>query len=132
MQSLPSRLSSIDVFRAVTMFFMIIVNDASGVKNLPEWIDHAKEFQDGMGFADTIFPAFLFIVGLSVPFAILARQAKGESQNSILSYILTRSFALLVMGFFHVNLESYSKVDAIIPRPIWQILITVGFFLIWL
>ena len=129
---LPRRLASIDIFRALTMFFMIFVNDLWSLKNIPGWLEHVGQYEDGMGFADTIFPAFLFIVGLSIPFAILARQAKGESQNSILSYILTRSFALLVMGFFHVNLESYSKVDALLPKPIWQILITVGFFLVWL
>eukprot|EP01039_Chlorochromonas_danica_P022145 gene22145-27503_t len=66
----PKRLVSIDVFRAVNMFFMIFVNDLSGVKQVPEWIDHVKANTDGMHFADTIFPLFLFIAGLSVPLAI--------------------------------------------------------------
>jgi|SRR5579871_4935681 len=129
---LPRRLLSIDIFRAVTMFLMIFVNDLWSIKDFPEWLDHATRMEDKLGFADTIFPAFLFIVGLSIPFAISARQAKGESQNKILWYILTRSFALLVMGVFHVNLENYDRINALLPKPIWQILITVSFFLIWL
>src|ERR1700761_9524010 len=104
MKVLPKRLASIDILRALTMFFMIFVNDLWSVKNIPDWLEHAERNQDAMGFADIIFPLFLFIVGLSVPFAILARKSRGESQSSILAYILTRSFALLVMGFFHVNL----------------------------
>jgi heparan-alpha-glucosaminide N-acetyltransferase len=132
MKILPSRLSSIDVFRAVTMFFMIIVNDASGVKNLPEWIDHAKGYEDAMGFADTIFPAFLFIVGLSLPFAINNRIKKGDSSLNILFYIITRSAALIIMGFYHVNLEEYNVHAAVLLRPVWELIITFSFFLIWL
>lgn len=131
MQQLPKRLLSIDVLRAITMLLMIFVNDASGVKNIPEWIDHASGKADAMGFADTIFPAFLFIVGLSLPFAIKNRLNKGDSFISILGYILIRSAALIIMGFFHVNFESYSDA-AILTKPLWGILITTGFFLIWL
>lgn len=131
MQQLPKRLLSIDVLRAITMLLMIFVNDASGVKNIPEWIDHAPGKADAMGFADTIFPAFLFIVGLSLPFAIKNRLNKGDSFTSILVYILTRSAALLIMGFYHVNMESYSN-TSLLPKAIWAILITLAFFLIWL
>lgn len=132
MNQLPKRLLSIDVLRAITMLLMIFVNDASGVKHIPEWIDHADGKADAMGFADTIFPAFLFIVGLSLPFAIKNRMNKGDSFSSILMYILTRSAALIIMGFFHVNLENYSLTAGIIPQALWAILITIGFFLIWL
>src|SRR5215210_3473957 len=107
MKPLPARLHSIDVFRAVTMLLMIFVNDVDAVTNIPGWIKHADANTDGLGFADTIFPAFLFIVGLSLPFAIKNRINKGHSLYSVAAYIVLRSFALLVMGFFHVNLENY-------------------------
>src|SRR5205809_787095 len=106
---LPRRLQSIDVFRAVTMFFMIFVNDVDGVTNIPAWIKHVKASTDGLGFADTIFPAFLFIVGLSVPFALHKRIQSNENRSAIAWHIITRSFALIVMGFFHVNIENYSS-----------------------
>ncbi|HEY4325731.1 MAG TPA: DUF5009 domain-containing protein [Mucilaginibacter sp.] len=125
------RLLSIDVFRAVNMFFMIFVNDLSGVRNVPEWIDHVKANEDGMHFADTIFPIFLFIAGLSIPLAIGRRINKGDSFTAIAGYILLRSFALIVMGFFHVNMEEYSSA-AILPLGVWELLLTLSFFLIWL
>eukprot|EP01040_Poterioochromonas_malhamensis_P020156 gene20156-24003_t len=128
----PKRLVSIDVFRAVNMFFMIFVNDLSGVKQVPEWIDHVKANTDGMHFADTIFPLFLFIAGLSVPLAIGRRLDKGDSFASIAGYIALRSFALIVMGFFHVNLEDYNAELAILPMGVWELLMTLSFFLIWL
>lgn len=132
MQQLPKRLLSIDVLRAITMLLMIFVNDASDVQHVPLWIDHAKASEDALGFADTIFPAFLFIVGLSLPFAINNRIKKGDKTISILYYILTRSIALLVMGFYHVNLEEYNPAGAVLSRPVWALIITVAFFLIWL
>lgn len=128
----PLRLASIDVFRAVTMFLMIFVNDLWTLKDIPVWLEHTAAEADGMGLADTIFPAFLFIVGLSIPFSIAARQAKGFSRRQTELYILGRSLALLIMGFFHVNLENYNEAAAVLPKAVWQILITVGFFLVWL
>jgi len=127
----PKRLLSVDAFRALNMLCMVFINDLSGVKGIPEWMDHAKRMDDGMGFADTIFPGFLFIVGLSIPLAINRKMDKGESFGTISFSILSRAFALLVMGFFHVNLESYSSV-AILSKGLWEILITIGFFLIWI
>jgi len=128
----PGRLHSIDVLRAVNMFFMIFVNDLSGVRNVPEWIDHVKANDDGMHFADSIFPLFLFIAGLSIPLAIGKRLSKGDSFTSIAMYIFLRSFALIVMGFFHVNMEEYNSVAAILPIGVWEFLLTLAFFLIWL
>ncbi|SHM99187.1 DUF5009 domain-containing protein [Mucilaginibacter sp. OK098] len=127
----PKRLLSIDVLRAINMFFMIFVNDLSGVSHVPKWIDHVKGSEDGMHFADTIFPLFLFIAGLSIPLAIGRRIEKGNSFVSIAGYILLRSFALIVMGFFHVNMEEYSK-QAFLPLPVWELLLTISFFLIWM
>ncbi|MBO9199168.1 MULTISPECIES: heparan-alpha-glucosaminide N-acetyltransferase domain-containing protein [Niastella] len=132
MRPFTQRLASIDVFRALTMLLMIFVNDLWTLKDIPQWLEHTQANEDGMGLADTVFPAFLFIVGLSIPFAIGNRWAKGASQSNILGHILIRSFALLVMGFFHVNLENYNNAAAMLPKPVWEILLTIGFFFIWL
>lgn len=125
------RLASIDVFRALTMFLMIFVNDLWSLQGVPQWLQHTQAMEDGMGLSDVVFPAFLFIVGLSIPFAITGRIRKGQSDQTILAHILFRGIALLVMGFFHVNLGNYSDV-ALLPRTVWQILLTISFFLIWL
>lgn len=132
MRPFTQRLASIDVFRALTMLLMIFVNDLGTLKGIPLWLEHTKANEDGMGLADTVFPAFLFIVGLSIPFAIGNRWAKGASQSNILGHILIRSFALLAMGFFHVNLENYNHTVALLPRTVWEILLTISFFFIWL
>ncbi len=125
------RISSIDVFRAVTMLLMVFVNDLGTVQGVPAWLEHAPAKADAMGFSDIIFPAFLFIVGLSIPFAIESRIKHGESRSKIFQHILIRSLALIVMGFFHVNLETYSDAS-VLSKPVWEIIITIGFFMVWL
>jgi len=113
------------------MLLMIFVNDFWTLHDIPQWLGHADANEDRLGFSDIIFPAFLFIVGLSVPIAIDNRLKKGDSAWTIQQHILWRGFALLVMGFFHYNLENYSD-DALLPKGVWEILLTIAFFLVWL
>jgi predicted acyltransferase len=123
------RVRSIDAFRAVTMFLMIFVNDLEGVPNVPLWLKHAGDNVDALGLADVIFPAFLFIVGLSIPFAFQNRQSSGRH---VPYRIITRSLALILIGFFHANMETYDDVATILPKPVWESLLTFSFFFIFL
>lgn len=125
------RLVAIDALRAVVMVLMIFVNDLWTLTGVPSWLEHAPGDVNYMGLADVVFPAFLFIVGLSVPYAIQSRRKKGDTDLQLFFHISSRTIALLVMGFFHVNMESYSEA-ASLSKPVWQILVTIGFFLIWL
>jgi len=129
---LKPRNNAVDVFRALTMMLMIFVNDLWTLTAVPQWLLHVPANVDGLGLSDVIFPAFLFIVGLSIPFAIKNRWAKGDTNLSILTHVLSRSLALLVMGVFHVNLEMYQPELALLSKPVWQLLLTLSFFLIWM
>lgn len=127
----PQRLVSIDALRALVMLLMIFVNDLWSLIDIPKWLEHAPGDANYMGLADVVFPAFLVIVGLSMPYAIDSRRKKGDGNTAIFLHIVYRTIALLVMGFFHVNMESYSD-QAVLQKGLWQILVTLGFFLIWL
>lgn len=131
MKNKTQRIGSIDVFRALTMFLMIFVNDLWSLTNIPDWLGHTAADVDGMGLADVVFPAFLFIVGLSIPFAIGNRKKKQQTTLQISGHIITRSFALIVMGIFMVNLESYNSELAIIHKYWWEILMALGIVLVW-
>ena len=125
------RLASIDIFRAVTMMLMIFVNDLWTLSGIPDWLGHVSAGEDGLGLADVVFPAFLFIVGLSIPMAIKARRKKGENNAQIIVHIAKRSFALIIMGLFMVNLENTSSELLPISKRAWQILMVVAIMLIW-
>lgn len=122
---------SIDALRAVIMVLMIFVNDLWTLLGVPNWLEHAPADANFMGLADIVFPAFLCIVGLSVPYAIESRRKKGEDTFNVFVHIVFRTAALLIMGFFHVNMDNYSA-SALLSKPVWQILVTIGFFMVWL
>ena len=126
-----ARIATIDVFRAITMFLMLFVNDIPGVKQIPHWLLHAKADEDMLGFSDIIFPCFLFVMGMSVPFAILKREEKGESLLGTSKHILERTLALVVMGLFTVNLGSYDGAATGLPYSWYVILLVMSIFLIW-
>ncbi|MEQ9437841.1 MAG: DUF5009 domain-containing protein [Cyclobacteriaceae bacterium] len=126
-----SRLASIDILRAITMVLMIFVNDLWSLSGIPVWLEHVSYEEDGMGLADTIFPAFLFIVGMSLPFAIRSRRKQGDSNLVLVKHILIRSAALLIMGVFLVNGENINEAATGMPRLVWNTLCCVSFILIW-
>ena len=122
---------AIDILRALTMLLMIFVNDFGSVSGVPGWMQHAKSSQDMLGLSDTVFPCFLFVVGMSIPFAIERRFSKGLSGVSTVGHILTRSLVLLIMGVFIVNTEAGISPETGLSRDVYRILMVTGFLLIW-
>jgi len=122
---------AIDILRALTMLLMIFVNDLWTIKGEPDWLGHATYDQDMLGLADIVFPCFLFVVGMSIPFAIERRFSKGMSGVSTIGHILSRTLALLLMGAFIVNTESGVSPESGMNLPIFRILMVLGFLLIW-
>ena len=117
------RIISIDALRGITIFVMIFVNELASVKNVPQWMKHMPADADAMTFVDLVFPSFLFIVGMSVPFAFNARLLKGDSTKIIWSHTLKRTVALIIIGVFMVNAEyGYDASKMLIAPAIWGLL----------
>jgi len=126
------RILSIDLFRGITILVMIFVNELADMRAIPSWMKHMPKDADAMSFVDVVFPAFLFIAGMSIPFAISNRRMKGESNTSIQWHVLWRSIGLLTLGFFMVNAEGGNDYSAMpIDIHIWGILSFIAAILIW-
>ncbi len=126
------RIVSIDVLRGFTILVMLFVNDLAGVSHVPSWLKHYHGSNpDGMTFVDVVFPAFLFIVGMAIPFAIRKRFKKNQSYGQIWKHVLSRSISLLIIGLFMVN-SSYNNSDQGLLNPqVWTLLMYVSIIFIW-
>ncbi len=125
------RILSIDIMRGLTLFLMLFVNDLY-VPGVPKWLGHVAEGVDGMGLADWVFPGFLFMVGISIPFAFKAREKKNETTLQLLIHIVIRTISLLIIGIFMVNAsENFNTELTPINRTLWIVSGYVAVFLIW-
>jgi heparan-alpha-glucosaminide N-acetyltransferase len=126
------RVLAIDAFRGITFLAMIFVNELGGVGGITRWLKHMPADADAMSFPDIVFPAFLFIVGMSIPFSINARLMKGDSAIDVQRHILYRAFALIVLGFFMVNAEEGFNAQTMpISIHAWSLLFYAAVFLVW-
>lgn len=122
----PARQPGIDLLRGLTVAVMILVNQWAGVNGLPGWMKHMPADADAMSFVDMVFPAFLFIVGMSLPFALQAR-IDAAGRLGALRHAAERCAALLVLGLFMVNAE---MAPAGFNASAWLLAAFVGVFLV--
>ncbi|MGA2436502.1 MAG: DUF5009 domain-containing protein [Bryobacteraceae bacterium] len=129
----PQRVLSIDIFRGLTMLVMVFVNEVSECKGLPWWTHHAPGRADYMTYVDMVFPAFLFIVGMSIPLALDHRIAKGASTLGLWGHVLIRTVALLTLGLLLANHEPdiFSAQLTGMSVGAWTLLALAGVFLLW-
>jgi predicted acyltransferase len=111
---------------------MVFVNELAGIRDIPLWMKHVPADADAMTFVDVVFPAFLFIVGMSIPFAISNREKKGDTFLRMQWHIVWRTLGLLVMGLFMVNGEGgYNEESMGMSIRLWLLLFYVCAILIW-
>ncbi len=92
------RLQSLDAFRGMTIAGMILVNNPGSWSHVYPPLLHAD--WHGWTPTDLIFPFFLFIVGVSIPFSFGKRVARGDSRGHLFRHILRRSITLFGLGLF--------------------------------
>ncbi|WP_461100806.1 acyltransferase family protein [Spirosoma koreense] len=96
------RLLSLDFFRGLTVAAMVLVNNPGDWGHIYAPLEHAA--WNGWTPTDLIFPFFLFIVGVSITFALGAKRGA----SGIVGKIVKRSATLFLLGFF---LNFFPKFD---------------------
>ncbi len=125
-----NRIQSIDIMRGLTLVLMLFVNDLY-MPGVPFWLGHMKADFDGMGLADWVFPGFLFMVGMAIPYSIGNRIRKGENNLTIGRHIVIRSVSLLIIGVLSLNSGRVNAELTGMGENLWSILMLIGVFLIW-
>ncbi len=120
------RALSVDALRGFVLFTMLFVDDLGRASKhvVPAWMRH-YEGASGMYFADVVLPAFLFMVGMSVPFALQGRVEKGEPLGKTLLHVGERTASLLLLGVIIVNGLADSEMMGW-SAELWSVLTTLS------
>ena len=115
------RLLSLDFFRGLTVAAMILVNNPGDWGHIYAPLEHSK--WNGCTPTDLVFPSFLFMVGVSIAYAIGTKKESSLAQHKILLTALKRSatlyliFFLLAMAFRFPNFDlAHYRILGVLPR----------------
>ncbi|RFZ90601.1 DUF5009 domain-containing protein [Mucilaginibacter conchicola] len=115
MSQKPERFLSLDVFRGMTICFMIIVNTPGSGAAPFSPLEHAAWF--GFTPTDLVFPSFLFAVGNAMSFTM--KKFDTLSTGQVLYRILKRGLLIFFIGFimYWFPFVDHAK-DGWVLRPI--------------
>ncbi len=101
----PARLISLDVFRGLTIAGMILVNNAGDWSHVYPALAHVE--WNGWTPTDLVFPFFLFIIGVAMPFSFTKRIQRGESRGKLLEHVFVRSLILFALGMLLSGIPNF-------------------------
>src|SRR5512133_3128094 len=103
------RLFSLDALRGFDMFwitgggYLVTVlaqqSSAGWMKALGEQMDHVP--WEGFKFFDLIFPLFMFISGIAIPFALLSKVERKVPRAQLANKALKRAVILIIFGLIY-------------------------------
>lgn len=90
------RLSSLDVFRGITIAAMILANMAGVADDVYPFLSHAQ--WHGCTPTDLIFPFFLFIIGVAMTYSLSKYTTENRPTKTVYLRVLRRAAVLFILG----------------------------------
>jgi len=125
----PARLLSLDALRGFDMLWIIGANVI--VRHLAQWqktpwleawatqLSHVH--WEGLRAYDLIFPLFMFLSGVAIPFSFESRIARGDSKARLVGKIAIRTLVLVLLGMIYNGLLSDQPGPPRLPSVLGQI-----------
>ncbi len=123
------RLVSLDALRGFDMFWImggsaifIHLAKASGSEGfmaLTRQLHHVA--WEGFHFYDLIFPLFMFISGVAIPYSILAKKERGIERGVLFRRLFRRVTLLILFGIFYNGVFQHGFADPRIASVLGQI-----------
>ncbi|MEX2287399.1 MAG: DUF5009 domain-containing protein [Planctomycetaceae bacterium] len=130
----PSRLHSLDAMRGFDMFWIIggaelvraIVSLLAVHFKYPAAIDLVElhtEHPEWNGYTawDQIFPMFMFIAGVAMPYSLTARIERGDSKLQLYRRVIWRGLLLVLLGAIYNGLLRLDFAEARYPSVLGRI-----------
>ena len=110
-QTIKQRLYSLDALRGFDMFWIIgaeeIFHEMGSITHHPFWEGLSAQFEhpvwNGFTAYDLIFPLFIFLAGVSTPYALGRAMEEGKPKKALLWRIIKRGMILVVLGIIYNN-----------------------------
>jgi predicted acyltransferase len=128
---IQKRVASIDALRGFDMFWIaggerIIhalykVWPGAATRALDTQFEHMP--WDGFHFYDLIFPLFLFVVGVVLPFSLTRRMEEGADRRQLYRHIVQRFLLLFLFGLVYNRLLDFNIHNLRIPGVLQRIAI---------
>ena len=126
-----TRLQSLDVLRGFDMFWItgggalaVAISKLTGIEWLETQMHHVK--WEGFHFEDLIFPLFMFIAGVAIPFSVKAKIEKNVPKRKLFMKVLKRLALLITLGILYNGTFKNGFADGRIASVLGQI--GVGYF----
>ncbi len=125
----PGRLMSLDALRGFDMFWIIggaewvIAICFSISDHYGERAKYLLEHPDWHGYTpyDQIFPLFMFIAGVAIPFSLLKHLEEGQSKAEMYIRVIYRGLALCLLGAIYNGLLKLDFEQARYPSVLGRI-----------
>lgn len=103
---LKKRLMSLDALRGFDILFLVGMSlILRALPNLSDhvvfsWLDNQSHHPDWHGFTlyDLIFPLFIFIVGVAMPFSFSSQMKNIDERGNLYTHIVFRTITLAIIG----------------------------------
>lgn len=120
------RVAAVDIFRGLVL--LLLLPDPTGAFSLYKveslnrsdsvWAPLVAQFQHqpwvGLSVWDLVMPAFVFLVGISIPLSYAARLQRGESPGWITTHAVLRALTLVLLGLL-LTLRIEGPLDELWP-----------------
>lgn len=125
-----NRISSIDIMRGIVIFLMLFLN-YPGLESVPAWTgpETGQVIPDGSHC--WLFAGFLFLAGMSIPFAFSVRFSRGDNLTVISRHIFIRFIGLLIIGILILNILRVNSEFTRMSGKLWAVAVFAGIFLVW-
>ncbi len=94
----------------------------------PAW--NSQFYLLGCSFWDLIQPAFIFMVGVAMPYSYASRRGRGHSNGRLTSHALVRALVLVALGVFLQTRSNWFDTNRLFTNVLAQI--GLGYFFVFL
>ncbi len=123
------RLHSLDALRGFDMFWItggsylvtvfVSFTGAAWLNPVVKQMEHVP--WDGFHFYDLIFPLFMFISGVAIPFSLISKLEKKVPKSSLAKKAISRGLILVLLGWFYNGVFANGFENPRLPSVLGQI-----------